>query len=209
MDSKNNDIREVENALVTIKGNALRCGDNIYSIRTIVSLMFESIKKEKKRPDSIGIVGFFAKLLIRYFLLALVLLIAFQLLDYLSLIDISSFEEPIKVNFVGSIFISLLLSWICFGIEDSLKTSYEKNKYHYTHGLRVVFINNLTLFLVSRAETGFIEETIKYLELFISNPEYSRKRELVINFSDRSVNIKKADNSNIIGGNVEGNVTNG
>ncbi|MCI5131571.1 MAG: hypothetical protein D3904_08605 [Candidatus Electrothrix sp. EH2] len=46
MDSNDNDIREVQNALVTIKGNALRCQNSIFSIHNIVSLTFDSVAKE-------------------------------------------------------------------------------------------------------------------------------------------------------------------
>lgn len=90
-----------------------------------------------------------------------------------------------------------------------IKYCYLLNRYYYVDGLKIVFVNNLTLVLISRANTGFIRETIGHLENFISNPKYSQNNELVINFSDRSINIKEAISSNIIGGNVQGEVKNG
>ncbi|CAK8712557.1 MAG: hypothetical protein CDV28_10913 [Candidatus Electronema aureum] len=61
----NLEVKEFRNALVTIKGNALRCGDSIYSIHNIVSLNFGSFKKEA--GVEIFQVGYF-ELIIKYFL---------------------------------------------------------------------------------------------------------------------------------------------
>jgi hypothetical protein len=75
--------------------------------------------------------------------------------------------------------------------------------------LKIVFVNNLSLFFVSDADNGFIKQTIDQLYSFIARPERASKNELIINFSDSSINIKEAVGSNIIGGSVQGDVTNG
>ncbi|CAK8712562.1 MAG: hypothetical protein CDV28_10912 [Candidatus Electronema aureum] len=83
------------------------------------------------------------------------------------------------------------------------------HRYEWIDGLKIIFVNNFHLLLVSNTNTGFIKQVIDHLYLFISNTDYSNKNELIINFSDSSINIKEAVGSNIIGGNVQGDVKNG
>jgi hypothetical protein len=63
--------------------------------------------------------------------------------------------------------------------------------------------------MLTGPNTGFIKQVIDHLYLFISNTDYSNKNELIINFSDSSINIKEVVGSNIIGGSVQGDVKNG
>ncbi|MCI5131570.1 MAG: hypothetical protein D3904_08600 [Candidatus Electrothrix sp. EH2] len=81
-------------------------------------------------------------------------------------------------------------------------------KYTVTYGVKIIFVNNSSLFLISKTD-GFVKDAVDYLYSFIAKSEHTSKKELIINFSDSSINIKEAVGSNIIGGNVEGNVTNG
>lgn len=90
-----------------------------------------------------------------------------------------------------------------------IRRSTTEEKYTVIDGLKIIFFNNDYLFFVSNADTGFIEEIIEHLYLVIQVNGRDSRNELIINFSDSSINIKEAVGSNIIGGNVEGDVRNG
>ncbi len=205
----NSEMKEFQNALVTIRGNALRCGNSIYSINNIVLVTFESVQKEnEKHPDANGIkYNFFA--LILFSLLLSVALFFFREASF-----VKKLHEITSIDIEGAVTIFCILSFMfsigaVFAMIEVLWGRLTIDRYYFIDGLRIVFSNNINLFLISRTNTGFIKETICHLEKFISNPVYSQNNELVINFSDSSINIKEAVGSNIIGGIVQGDVTNG
>lgn len=195
----NSEVKELHNALITIKGNALRCGDSIYSIHNIVSITFDSVRKENECPAYVKNISYLYGFFSFYCLLILVLIF---------LIDKVYIDKYIEYV-AWSAGASFLLVGILSPFHDNAQKKYEKNRYYFTDGLRIIFINNSSLFLVSNSTTGFIKETVDRLYSFISNPELTSKNELTINFSDSSININEAVSSNIIGGSVQGDVKNG
>ena len=207
----NSEVKEFSNALVTIKGNALRCGDSIYSIHNIVSLNFGSFKKE----DGVEIfqVGY-CELIIKYFLF-MVLVGICSLFVMVFLVDgLGLRYKFINFNNDYIFLLWIIIIFIIFNIKMFLYIKEQRkvrriHRYEWIDGLKIIFVNNFQLLLVSNTNTGFIKQAIDHLYLFISNTDYSNKKELIINFSDSSINIKEAVGSNIIGGNVQGDVKNG
>ncbi len=116
--------------------------------------------------------------------------------------NIHEFKEVIILLFIlYSVVMAISLLYI--------RRSTTEEKYTVIDGLKIIFFNNDYLFFVSNADTGFIEEIIEHLYLVIQVNGRDSRNELIINFSDSSINIKEAVGSNIIGGNVEGDVRNG
>lgn len=221
MMSANNDIKEFRNALITIKGNAMRHGNSVYSIKNIVSMTFEFMRKEIPEPSSIKEKYEWSKFFFKYFIYSLVFLLILLILDVSIGMDIGKIIEWVSNNFhirdediriyfgfFGlSIKFSFFISVFIFILAEFSRWNH--TKYNDIHGLRVTFVNNSTLYFLASSHTGFIEETLKGLEEFISDSGFRDSNEMVINFSNRSVNIKEVKNSNVVGGDVQGNVSNG
>ena len=217
----NNDIREFSNALVIIKGNAMRHANSVYSIKNIVSMTFDSIRKEIPEPDSINDKYRWSKFFFKYFIYSLMFIITLIVLHFNTEFDIDKTidltRKYIGINYsemVDYIRFFLLITPISFALSVLLfiiatLSKWNHSPYYYIHGLRIIFVNNTTLYFVANSDTGFIKDTLKGLERFISNPSFRDNNEMVINFSNRSVNIKEVKDSNVIGGDVEGNISNG
>ncbi len=199
----------------------MRCENSVYSIMNIVSVTFDSIRKENPEPQSIQDNYDRGKLFFKFFLFVcaiLIILVVWEANDRTSInviIDWLRSESGLNEKEFRDLLMFLLLAIpasLLISILFLVRATWSRwthVDYYDIHGLRVIFVNNLTLYFVSRSDSGFIKETIDGLEEFISNPAYRERNEMIVNFSDRSVNINEVKNSNVVGGDVQGDVSNG
>ena len=218
----NKDVREFENTVISIRGNSLRCKNSVFSIHNIVSMTFDTVQRVKDKPDGIDGWLSFAKNTFKYFLFGvavLILLIVLEKNDFSTDRLIAMLANLVGVSttdmgeyfqlFIGSVGLAFLASIASFVIGKLWGWIYESNKYYYLQGLRVVFVNNMTLYFIGNNNSNFIEDTLRGIESFIAEPSQNASREMVINFSNNSVNIDEVSNSNVVGGNVGGGLHNG
>lgn len=216
------DVREFENQIISIRGNSLRCKNSVYSIHNIVSMTFDTVQRVKTRPDGIDGWLSFAKNAFKYFLFGIVVWILVLVLEYNDFTNeeliawlanlfgaaMSDMRDYFGA-FFGTIVLAFFASIASLIIGKIWEWFYEANKYYYVHGLRVIFVNNMTLYFIGNNDSNFIEDTLRGIESFIAEPSQNGTREMVVNFSNNSVNIDEVSNSNVVGGNVSGGLHNG
>jgi hypothetical protein len=125
------ELKEFRNALVTIKGNALRCGNNIYSIHNIVSMYFSSSREEitiRNPPENFCclIVKYFIGLYFTFFIAALVHAHVYSVISSDITGMINFLREKDEHEILNTFFIIYNLAMF-FYIRNARKYKYVKN----------------------------------------------------------------------------------
>ena len=198
-----NSIQEIIGGVLVIKGNLLRYQNNFYSIKNIVSISYDKIIKDNPEPISIKDNVEKSKFFFKYFIFSLI-----------STIVIISFDLHIPENyknlffyFILSIPISLIISIFFLFLSKFVKWTYKKT--YEIEGLKIVFTNNTILYFASKKDNKFISKTLKVLNEILEQPDMLYKKEVVIDFSTKNIQIENIKNSNVNTGFVNGNMNNG
>lgn len=222
-ETKNEDVREFENALISIRGNSLRYKNSVFSLHNIVSLTFDSVRRERTKPYDITEYYGYSKWWVKYFFfttIATIAFVSFAEMGFYSAKGIESwlidtFElrpstlKAVLQYFFISVALALPMSILTFLIAKYKSWSYNSYRYYYVNGLRIIFVNNMILYFIGNNDSGFIEDTLRGIESFIAEPMGSTSKAMSINFSDNSIKIDEVSNSNVVGGNVSGGIYSG
>lgn len=168
--------------VLKVRGNALIFDNTIYQISNITSAQLNSSCERHKIPLPIWV--------------KFLCLLALFLLAIAFIIETIPVDTKISTGIMSIVMI--LLS--CWGYL-SHKPYYDRYKY----GLSIILTSGESRTFVSSDEE-FIKKIVRSLYLVISDEE-NRNRAINYNFNTRKViNIREVSDSNIIGGDVEGDI---
>jgi len=216
----NKNFNPIKNGTIRITGNALLYNNSVYSINNILSLTFNSVTQIRDKPE---VIQNSKNRMILYFKMATVVLVIL-LISLFIITNLQNNNENIFTDYginevivkyiaqISIIFISFILFFYFLTLVNLVLwivtlLYYNSNKKYTISGLEIKFITNYSLFFITKNSQDEIKKVVDEIYKVISLGSNYRK-EIKINFTDRSIKVDKLENSNLVGGDMRGNINN-
>lgn len=200
----NDSVLEVEGGHIRIVGNAITWGNYIYSASNILSVSFDSIRRERLAPEIIEaskeVTIFFFKIVLIFTLVITIFISSSMFLD----VSVSENFSELRIIFSSLVGVTSVITIIFFIIWQVSNLIYQLKRFYWVYGFTITFITGHSLMFKTKKHKKFVDQTLSYFHEIISNGLIDKQ--ININFNENKINIKKSVNSTIVGGNVDGNL---